>query len=597
MRMSKLFGTTLREPPSEAEAASHQLLARAGFIRQLAPGIFSYLPLAQRSLAKIENILREEAGAMGGQELIMPAVQPAELWKPGGLGGRGARGAGRFTDGAGRDLIFGAGHEEVVAELVRHDVRSYRQLPALIYHLQAKWHDNQRPRGGPIGARETITFGSYSLNAGQEALDQQYSAQLDACYRSFGRLGLPVMAVAADAGTLDGSTAHEFSFLSPVGEDTTLICDRCGYAANRQVARFKRPIAAPEKPLPIAKVATPHAATIAALADYLGVPQARTAKAVFLMAEPADGGPEQFVFAVVRGDMEVNECKLANAVRARAFRPAHEDEILAVGAVPGYASPVGIKKGTVIVDEAIPPSPNLVAGANEEGYHLRNTNYPRDYAAAMVADIAAAQAGSPCPECGAPLRAEQSVSVASTCKMGTSFGEAFECTYLDPNGRPQPVALGTCTIDVGRVLACIAEAHHDEHGLIWPAPVAPYQVQLVLLGGGPGGGAIGRPEVEVVADTLYQELSQHGIEVLYDERQESPGVKFNDADLIGLPLRLTVAERALKRGGVELVRRREGRASATVVPLPEAIARVQAEIGVLEAEIAATGSGAQKTQP
>jgi prolyl-tRNA synthetase len=597
MRMSKLFGQTLREAPADAEVISHQLLVRAGFIRQLGAGIFSYLPLAYRSMTKIENIMRDEINGIGGQEVTMPVMQPADLWKETGRWYQIGSEMGRFLDKNGRDMVLAMTHEEVVADLVRREIRSYRQLPTLIYHIQTKWRDDPRPRAGLIRVREFTMLDSYSLDADADGLDRQYDAHYHAYFQIFGRCGLPVIAVGADVGMMGGSLAHEYMFLTPVGEDTLLLCDNCGYTANRQIARFHKPSIAAGEPKPVEKVATPHVTTIDALAEFLGVPTSSTAKAVFLMAEPAeasasatDGGPaqpapERFVFAVVRGDMNVNETKLANAVKARGLRPATEAEILAVGAVPGYASPVGIRDALVVVDDCILASPNLVAGANDEGYHLLNTNYGRDYTADIVTDIAVADAGAACPECGTPMRAERGVEVGNIFKLGTRYTDALGCAYLDQAGRPHPVVMGSYGIGVGRLLACIAEAHHDEHGLIWPISVAPYHVHLVLLAGGQATGTTGRSETEEVADRLYEGLMAEGIEVLYDDRSESPGVKFNDADLIGVPLRLTVSERALKRGGVELVRRADGKASAVIVPTEEIAGRVHSEIDVLRMKL------------
>jgi prolyl-tRNA synthetase len=550
MRMSQLFSQTLRDIPSEAETASHQLLLRAGFIRQLAAGVFTALPLARRSLTRIETVLREEIEAIGGQEVTMPVVQPADLWRETGRWQQIGAEMGRFKDRAGRDMVLAMTHEEVVADLVRGEIRSHRQLPALIYQIQTKWRDDPRPRSGLIRVREFSMLDSYSLDATWEGLERQYQAHYDAYLRIFERCGLPVVAVGSDTGMMGGKLAHEFMYLTPIGEDTLLFCDGCGYAANRQVARLRKPQPAAEAPLSVEKVATPHTSTIADLAMLLSVPEARTAKAVFLVATISDQGEtrEQFVFAVVRGDMEVNETKLGNAVHASDLRPATEAEIRATGAVPGYASPIGLKGVLVVVDDLIPVSPNLVAGANAEGYHLLNTNYGRDYTAQIVADIVAAEEGDDCPECGCPMRVSRGVEVGNIFQLGTRYTDALGCTFTDEKGENRPVIMGSYGIGVGRLLACIAEEHHDEHGLAWPAAVAPYLVHLVLLASKTG-------EPERVAEQLYTQLMAAGIEPLFDDRAESAGVKFNDADLIGLPLRITVAERALRNGGVEFKRR------------------------------------------
>lgn len=581
MRMSQLFSQTLREVPSEAEIPSHQLLLRAGFIRQLAAGIFSYLPLARRSLTKIENIMREEMNAIGGQEVTMPVVHPAEIWQETERWYQIGSEMGRFKDKNGRDMVLAMTHEEVVADLVRKEIRSYRQLPQLIYHIQTKWRDDPRPRAGLIRVREFTMKDSYSLDADWEGLDKQYRAHYQAYFNIFHRCGLPVIAVKSDVGMMGGKLAHEFMYLTPIGEDTLLLCDACKYAANRQIARFRKSPAPAELPLPAEKVATPNATTIEALANFLGVPKSKTAKAVFMIATIPQGKEmtERFVFAVVRGDMEVNETKLANAIGAQSLRPATEAEIRAVGAVPGYASPIGLKDALVIVDDVIPTSPNLVAGANEEGYHMRNVNYGRDYTADIVTDIAAAQDGDACPNCGGTLHSVRGVEVGNIFKLGTRYSDAMGCYFLDKDGNKKPVIMGSYGIGSGRLLACIAEEHHDDRGLIWPITVAPYQVHLVAL---PGKDSA---QVQIAADQLYQDLVNAGVEVLYDDREESPGVKFNDADLIGLPIRLTVSERALKEDCVEFKRRDQE--EKRLIPRAQILIRVQEEIAALHAAIQA----------
>jgi prolyl-tRNA synthetase len=581
MRMSKLFSRTLREAPAETDAVSHQLLLRAGFIRQLAAGIFSYLPLAQRSFVKIGGIIREELNAIGGQELTMPVVHPADLWKETGRWYQIGSELGRFFDKSNRDMVLAMTHEEVVTDLVRKEINSYRQLPQLIYHIQTKWRDDPRPRAGLIRVREFTMVDSYSLDADWEGLDRQYREHYQAYFNIFNRAALPVLAVKSDVGMMGGSMAHEFMYLTPIGEDTLLLCDNCGYAANRQIARFAKPPAAPEAPLPLEKVATPATTTIESLAELLGVPKARTAKAVFLVATVTEGDRDvdRFVFAVVRGDMDVNETKLANAVKAKELRPARTEEIEAAGAVPGYASPIGLRDIVVVVDDIIPESPNLVAGANEEGYHLLHTNYGRDYTATVVADIAVARAGDACPVCGAPLRTSGGVETGNIFKLGTRYSAAMDATFLDAEGKSRPVIMGSYGIGLGRLLACVVEAHHDDKGIIWPISIAPYQVHLVAL-------ANEKSAAAATADQLYADLTAAGVEVLYDDRAESPGVKFMDADLIGIPLRLTVGERGLKRGGGELKRRDS--ADSTLVPVADVPAAVRAEIARLEDAISAS---------
>jgi prolyl-tRNA synthetase len=581
--MSNLFGQTLRDAPSEAEVASHQLLVRAGFIRQLAAGIFTYLPLARRTLTKIENIMRSEMNNIGGQEITMPVVHPAELWKETQRWYQIGDEMGRFQDRTGRDMVLAMTHEEVVADLLRKEIRSYRQLPRLLFHIQTKWRDDPRPRAGLIRVREFTMKDSYSLDANIEGLDKQYHAHYQAYFNIFHRCALNVITVKADVGMMGGLMAHEYMYLTPIGEDTLIICDSCGYSANRQIARFIKLPLAFEEQLSMEKVFTPQIKTIEALANYLGIPQSKTAKAVFIIATIPEGqsSKDQLVFAIVRGDMEVNETKLANAIKAKEMRPAREDEILAVGAIPGYASPVGLKNIIVIVDDIIPQSINLVAGANEDGYHLLNVNYGRDYNANIIADITAAQDGDACPNCSHPLHSVRGVEVANIFKLGSRYSEAMGCYYLDQDGCTKPVIMGSYGIGSGRLLACIAEEHHDQKGLIWPISVAPYQVHLVELKG-----KNGTSETHILAEHLYADLQTSGIEVLYDDRDESPGIKFNDADLIGLPLRVTVSERSIKQGGVEFKRRNQQ--EKNIISRESAVMKLKSEISLLEADIRET---------
>jgi len=519
MRMSTLFGLTLREAPSGVEVAGHELLLRAGFIRQLAAGIFSYLPLARRSIGKIEDILREEMDAAGGQEVSMPVVQPADVWERSGRYSATGQELVRLSDRRNREMVLAMTHEEIVAGLAASEVDSYQRLPRLVYQIQTKFRDDPRPRAGLIRAREFIMKDAYSLDRDEAGLDEQYGTLYEAYFRIFARCGLPTVAVRADVGIMGGSMAHEFMYLAPAGEDTILICDNCGYTANRQVARFRKPVAEAEEQRPIEKVATPGADTIESLARTLEIPESRSAKAVFLVATVE--GSEQFVFAVVRGDMELNETKLANAVGASGLRPALPEEVRAVGAEPGYGSPLGVEEALVVVDDGIPASPNLVAGANEEGFHFLNVNYGRDLEAETVADITAAVDGSLCSECGNAMRAVRGVEVGNIFKLGTRYSEALGASFLDADGKRKPVVMGSYGIGLGRLLACIAEEHHDENGLVWPIPVAPYHVHIVVA------------EVGEMADGLYERLVSAGVEVLYDDRRESLGTKFKDADLIG----------------------------------------------------------------
>ncbi len=555
-------------------------------------------------MQKIEAILRDEMDRIGGQEISMPIVQPADLWKETGRWYQIGSEMGRFSDRNAHDMVLAMTHEEVVADLVRREVQSYKHLPRLIYHIQTKFRDEPRPRAGLIRVREFTMKDSYSLDGDWEGLDKQYRLHYQAYFNIYHRCGLDVIAVKSDTGMMGGKLAHEYMYLSPIGEDTLILCDKCGYSANRQVARFQKAPAAPEELKPVERVHTPACKSIEELANFLGVPKSKTAKAVFFMAgisknpktsEVKEEPKQQFIFAVIRGDMELNETKLANAVGASELRPATEEEIKAIGAVPGFASPVALTSRSspggrevdvrVVLDDSIPASPNLVAGANETDYHLLNTNFPRDYQADIVADIAAAEQGHACPECGNPLRTARGVEVGNIFKLGTRYSDALGCTFLDRDEQPKPVIMGSYGIGVGRLLACVAEEHHDENGLIWPVTVAPYQVHLVLLRGK------NTPQAEETANKLYVELQAGGVEVLYDDRDESPGVKFNDSDLIGLPVRLTVSERALAQGGVEMKLRSV--TEKVIIPLAETAVRIRAELTALENGIAARVTSVQ----
>ena len=581
MRMSQLFGQTLREAPADAEIPSHRLLIRAGFIRQLAAGIFTAMPLARRSLTKIENIMREEMDAIGGQEMTMPVVHPAEIWQETERWYQIGSEMGRFKDKNNRDMVLAMTHEEVVADITRTEIQSYRQLPRLIYHIQTKWRDDPRPRAGLIRVREFTMKDSYSLDMDWDGLDVQYRNHYQAYFNIFHRCDIPVTAVRSDVGMMGGKLAHEYMYLTAVGEDTLLLCDNCGYGANRQIARFRKNENPPEELKPIEKVATPDTATIEDLARLLNIPESKTAKAVFMIADIPQGTEtiERFVFAVVRGDMDVNETKLTNAIKAKAMRAATEDEIVAVGAIPGYASPVGLKEALIVVDDAIPQSPNLVAGANESGYHLLNVNYGRDYTADIVTDISAAQEGDSCPDCGSDLRTIRGVEVGNIFKLGPRYSEAMGSTFLDKDGQEKPIIMGSYGIGSGRLLASIAEEHNDEYGLIWPITVAPYDLHLIALSGR------GDSDTLEEAEKLYSELQAAGYKVLFDDRDESPGVKFNDADLLGMPIRLTVSSRARSQGGVEYKRRSSK--EKEVIPLGGLIERIRSEINQMHAEIQA----------
>lgn len=575
MRMSKLFFQTLREVPSDAEIVSHQLMLRAGMIRQIAAGIFDYLPLGQIVKHKIEAIIREEMNAIGGQEVTLPMVHPAELWQQSKRWYEIGDDMARLQDRNGRAMCLGMTHEEVMADLARQIVSSYRQLPFVLYQIQTKFRDEPRPRAGLIRVREFTMKDAYSFDRDYAGIDRFYPRIYQAYFDIFRRCGIDVVAVESDTGMMGGTMAHEFMALTPIGEDTLLLCDSCGYKANRQIATFQKTVDTEGEALALEEVHTPEVTTIAALADFLQIGESETAKAIFLMAEQQKSTGElyeQFVFVVVRGDMELNETKLTNAIKARRLRPATVDEIRAVGAEPGYGSPIGVNRAAMIlvVDDLIPRSPNLVAGANRQDWHYRHVNYGRDYVADLVLDVVAAGEGDHCPECGAPMRAVRGVEVGNIFKLGTKYSEAMGAYYLDEKGDKQPIVMGSYGIGSGRLMACVIEHHNDEFGIRWPITIAPYQVALVSL-------ATERtPEVTAAADQIYAQLLDAGIEVLYDDRDERAGVKFNDADLLGLPIRLTVGGKGLKNGVVERKVRRT--AESGEIALDQLVSEVQALI-------------------
>ncbi len=544
MRRSQLFGRTLREIPSEAEIPSHRLLLQAGMIRRLVVGMYSYLPLAQRALRKIENIIREEMDNIGGQEIDMPLVQPAGLWQETGrwemLEGRELAG---FEDRFGRKLVLAMTHEEAVTDLVRNQTNSYRQLPLMLYQIKLKFRDEPRPRAGLIRVREFAMKDAYSFHADEADLDRYYEQMHQVYVDIFHRSGIEVVSVESDPGMIGGAEAHEFMMITNAGEDRVIFCDGCDYRANADVAVTQKPQIDNGEPEPIEEVETPNQKTIEDVASYLGIQKEQTLKAVFYSTD------ESLIFAAVRGDIEVNETKLKKAVGASHLWFSSDEELRRYGLVPGYASPIDVKGVTVVVDDSVASTTNLAAGANKPGFHLKNMNYPRDFKADIVADISLARDGMTCAHCGGTLIEKRGIEVGNIFKLGTRYSEAMNATYLSQKGRPQLLFMGCYGIGLGRLLASIVEANHDEDGIIWPPVVAPYQIHLMHIGKG--------DEVRQRTESLYADLRADGYEVLYDDRQESPGVKFKEADLLGMPLRLTVSQRTLEADSVEVKRRTE----------------------------------------
>ncbi|MEM7734215.1 MAG: proline--tRNA ligase [Deinococcota bacterium] len=578
MRMTQLFFASLREVPADADTVSHQLLLRAGMVRQLAAGIFDYMPLGYRVKKKVEDIFREEMDAIDGQEVTLPVVHPAEVWQRSGRWDKIGSDMARFQDRHERDMCLAMTHEEAMADLASQVVRSYKQLPFMLYQIQTKFRDERRPRGGLIRVREFTMKDGYSFHADEASIDAYYPRMYQAYFNIFRRCGLtnfvPVM---SDNGIMGGDMSHEFMALVDIGEDTLLICEASGYSANRQVARFQKPMPEAEEALALEEIATPNTTTIESLAEFLDIPKSKTAKAVFVVADvgTVSEPDEKFVFVVIRGDMDLSETKLTNALKARRLRPATPEEIRAIGAEPGYGSPVGIQREdvTLVADDLIPNAPNLVAGANKEGYHYKNVNYGRDYTADVVTDIAAAQDGDPCPLSGEPMKSVRGIEVGNIFKLGTAFSEGLGAFFLDENGKKKPIVMGSYGIGPGRLMASVLENSHDDNGIVWPISIAPYHVSLLALA------ASKNPNVAEAAERIYNELCSAGVEVLYDDRDERPGVKFNDADLIGLPVRITIGKKGLDAGTVEVKVRSE--VENHDVPLGRVVEHVQ---GLLEAQ-------------
>ena len=565
MRMSRLFGKTLRNAPADADTANHQLMLRAGLVQQLAAGIYSYLPTGWKVMRKIEQIIREEMDRADGQEVIMPVVQPAELWQESGRIDTMGDVLFHLKDRRERDLILGPTHEEVVVDLFKKQVQSYRDMPLMIYQIQTKMRDEARPRGGLMRVREFTMKDAYSFDTDWDALDGSYQAARAAYTRIFDRCGVPTIPVQADSGAIGGKDSEEFMYLTEVGEDTILLCDRCGYAANEEKADHKKHEMPEEEPLPLEEVATPGQKTIDDLVAFLGVPHARTLKAVFY---EIDGGP---VFVAIRGDLEVNEAKLRNTLKAVEMALLDDEGVKKHGLVAGSASPVGLKGIKIVADDSVLTSPNLVAGTNKPDVHFRNVNHGRDWTADVVADISLARAGNVCARCGGTLETKRGMEMGHVFKLGTVYTDRLQATFADEAGELKPAVMGCYGIGVGRVFAGAIEANHDERGIIWPPELTPYHVHLVGLG-------FDKPGVRESAEQVYQQLQDAGFDVLFDDREEgSAGVKFNDADLLGMPVRVTVSPRSIENGGAEIKRRTTK--DAQVVALGDAAAAVRGLLG------------------
>lgn len=562
MRMSSFFIQTLRDAPGDARTPGHQLLVRAGFLRGLGSGAFAWLPLGDRSRRRLAGLAETALHAVGGQAFALPLVQPAE----GATVPDGA--AIRFRDRNHRTMILAPNKERTALAVAASVVQSYRQLPALLYQARQRYSDDASELNDPVAAREGAVVEAYSLHADSGDLDAAYSRVSAALTDVIGRAGLTCQMVIAEEDAAGRPSAHRWLFPWD-GDQAYVRCVACGYAASQETARIAKPRPAAEPLLPMEDVATPDCKTIAELAAFLGIPEARTAKAVFLMAGFPEGA-DRFVFAVVRGDTALNEAKLKKALGALTLGFATEAEIRLAGAEPGYGSPVGLQNVMVVVDELAAVSPNLVAGANRPGYHTRNVNLGRDYRATLVADIALASEGSGCPVCGESLALAHGVELAAARRWDERLSRAAEAVFLDREGRGQLLLLGSYRLHLDRLLAAAAEQHRDAQGLRWPAAIAPFDVYLMTVGKN-------TPEVTDATEQLYRALVAADVAVLYDDRDERAGVKFNDADLLGIPLRLAVGERGLKAGMVEIKRR--GAEAAETVGVGEVAGYVVAALG------------------
>jgi prolyl-tRNA synthetase len=557
MRWTRSLIPTLRDDPADAEAISHKLMVRAGLVRQLAAGIYVYLPLGLRVIEKVNAIIREEMNGIGGQEIEMPVLHPAEIWQQSGrwdvIGGEMFR----LKDRNGRDMCLGMTHEEVIAWLAAREIRSYRDLPQIWYQIQTKERDEARPRSGVLRTREFLMKDSYTLDPDAAALEVSYNAHKDAYCRIFDRCGIVYVVVQSDPGMMGGSGSHEFMAPSAAGEDDVALCDACGYAANVELARGvpSAPAAGDAKK---EEVATPGARTIAEVSAMLRIDPAATIKSLVFM------GPAGPVLALVRGDHALHERKLARALREEP-RPAHPDEVKQhLGVAPGSVGPVGVRGARIIADESLRQG-LYVVGANRDGFHLTGVAPGQDFACEWV-DLQVALAGEGCPSCGKPLRIERVIEVGNIFKLGTRYSVPLGASYLDERGQQQPIVMGSYGIGPARIAAAAVEQRHDQDGIVWPWAIAPFHVHLVPV-------AVKDAAQMAAAEEIYRDLRTAGFDVLMDDREERAGVKFKDADLLGIPIRVTVGNALAKEGVVEL-RLRSTRADRRV-PKAEVVATVR----------------------
>jgi prolyl-tRNA synthetase len=546
MRYSKTFLPTLKETPAEAEVVSHRLMLRAGFMRKLTAGVYTYLPYGLAAIRKVEAIVREEMNRAGALELHMPMVQPADLWKESKRYEKYGPELLRFTDRHDRESCLGPTHEEVITDIARKELHSYRDLPVNLYQVQTKFRDEVRPRFGLMRGREFIMKDAYSFDVDDEAASVSYQKMYDAYKRIFTRCGLQFRAVEADSGTIGGSFSHEFMVLAETGEDTIVFCTDCEYAANIEKAVVR--LSALKEPEPageIERIETVGRKRVAAVCEFLGIQPAQLAKTMVFKAD------NEMVAVLVRGDREVEEVKLKNLLGATEVEPADEKAVFDATGVPaGYLGPVGLRI-RLIVDQEVAAMPGFYAGANEKNFHVRNVNYARDLHSATVADLRQITTSDPCPECGGRLEQAEGIEVGHVFKLGTGYSESMNATFQDKDGKDKHLVMGCYGIGVSRVVAAAIEQNHDDNGVIFPVPLAPYTVTVLNLG-------INEPSINEAAENLYSELQAAGLEVLFDDRDERPGFKFKDADLLGIPYRVTVGQSLAKQGTVEIRRRKDG---------------------------------------
>ena len=567
MRASQFYIKTTREAPVEAETISHKYLTRGSFIQQIAAGIFSIMPLGQRSLDKIRTIVREEMNAAGGLEVTMPVVQPRSIWQESGRADTYVPPLAKFLDRREREMVLAPTHEETVSIMGRYGIASYRDMPLILYQIQTKFRDETRSRGGLLRVREFEMKDAYSFDADPAGLDTSYDAMAQAYRNIFSRCGLDAVMVEADSGSIGGKDSAEFALLADSGEDTVLTCDSeaCEYGANLEKAEFIKTLNAEEKADEVEKFPTPGLKTIEALAKAEGVSESKTAKAVFYTID------DQVYVVVIRGDYEVNETKVRNLMGGSEPRLATREEVAAAGFVAGSASAVGVNSKYVIADESAVENANLLAGANEEGFHLRNVNFGRDWNADHMGDIAAALEGHKCPRCDdGYLKQHRGIEVGHIFKLRTVYSDTMNVKFNDVDGKLQPVFMGCYGIGTGRLLAAAVEANHDDRGMTLPRSIAPFEVVVVAVN------MHNNDEVRELAESLYRQLNDVGIETLLDDRVEAPGAKFADADLIGMPVRVVVSPRSIQNGGVEVKHRKAARSDSTIHAADQAVLAVQA---------------------